>query len=115
MSRRVDEVEYIGLTIAHIFHLYGVALDGDAALALQVHVIEHLSLGDLNGVGALKQTVGQGALAMVDVSDDAEVANLVHGRKDSENRRITQEKVYFFHTKALYAEGKPPQSGLLPL
>ncbi len=52
--------------------------DGDAALALQVHIVKelgfHFPLGD--GPGAFQQPIGQRGLAMVDVGDDAEVANL---------------------------------------
>jgi hypothetical protein len=59
-------------------HGHGAGLDGDAALALQVHVVEdlllELALGD--GAGAHEQPVGQGALAVVDVGDDREVPNL---------------------------------------
>ena len=56
----------------------GRGLDGDAALALQVHVVEdlvlELALGD--GPGAHEQAVGQRALAVVNVGDDREIANL---------------------------------------
>ena len=47
-------------------------------LALQIHVVQHLLLhvavGD--GAGDLQQPVGQGALAVVDMGDDAEIADV---------------------------------------
>jgi hypothetical protein len=53
-----------------------LGLDGDAALALQVHGIEdlggHLALAER--AGKFEQAVGQGGFAVVDVRDDAEVA-----------------------------------------
>ncbi len=55
----------------------GGGFDGDAALAFEVHVIEHLlaelAFGD--GADQLEHTVGKGALAVVDVGDDGEIAD----------------------------------------
>ena len=87
MSRSIDEVQYIGrfavqflfFAIVELIHLNGVALDGDAALLFKVHVIEHLPLCNLDGVGAFQQSVGNGALSMVNVGDDAEVSDMFHG------------------------------------
>ena len=53
VSRRVDQIECVFLSILYIFHLYGVALDGDAALALQIHIVKHLSLSHLYGLCTL--------------------------------------------------------------
>ena len=54
-----------------------LALDGDAALALDVHAVEvlraHRALVD--HAGELQHAVGQRRLAVVDVGDDAEVAD----------------------------------------
>ena len=61
-----------------VVELDGPGLDGDAPLLLQVHVVQQLGLhlpgGD--GVALLDQPVGQGGLAVVDVSNDREVTNL---------------------------------------
>ena len=60
-----------------------MGLDGDAALALQVHGVEHLlhhfALGE--GAGDLEQPVGQRGLAVVDVRNDREIADefAIHG------------------------------------
>ena len=58
-------------------------LDGDAALALQVHGIEHLRLHLARGQrpGQLQQAVGQRGFAVVDVRDDGKIAEKggVHG------------------------------------
>ena len=55
----------------------GVRLDGDAALALQVHVVEnlglHLALGEC--AGQFQKAVGQRGLAVVYVRDDREVSD----------------------------------------
>ena len=52
-------------------------LDGDAALALEVHRVEHLRLhlARLEGAGDLEKAVGQRRLAVVDVRDDREIAD----------------------------------------
>ena len=74
MTRGVYKVECVGLAAVLILHLDGVALDGDTALFFQVHVVEHLTLCNLNGARALKQAVGKGALAVVNMGYDAEIA-----------------------------------------
>ena len=52
-----------------------MGLDGDAALALQVHGVEdllhHFALRER--AGDLEQTVGQRGLAVVDVRNDGEI------------------------------------------
>ena len=82
VPRGVDQIEDVFLTVfALVVHLNGVALDGDAPLSLQIHVIQglllQLTVG--NRPGRLEQTVGQGALSVVDVCDDAKVADVFHG------------------------------------
>jgi hypothetical protein len=59
-----------------------MALDCDATLTLQVHIVEHLCLHVLSGhsVGVLKQSVGQGTLSVVDMGNYAEVSNVFHCR-----------------------------------
>lgn len=60
--------------------LYSVAY---AALALQIHVVEHLRLHILGShrIGIFKQTVGQGRLTMVDVSYNTKVADIFHSKR----------------------------------
>ena len=61
-------------------HPYGLHLDSDTSLALEVHLIEnlvaHLALG--NRPRTLKQAVGQGTLSVVDVGDNAEITYILH-------------------------------------
>ena len=81
MPRRVDEVERIEFSVAGaVLHLDGVALDGDALFALELHVVEHLGLhlALVERVGLFEQAVGKGALSVVDVGYDAEVADVFH-------------------------------------
>ena len=97
MSRGIDKIQGIetplyllrggGLGASHrrswegavvIFHLDSVALDGNAAFLLQIHIIKHLTLGNLNGVGVLQQTVGKSTFTMVYVGNDAEISYMLH-------------------------------------
>ena len=84
MSRSVDEIEHIFLAVELVVHLDCVALDSDAALALEVHVIEHLGLHVLGGygVGIFEKAVGKSALAVVDMRYDAEIADVLHSSKN---------------------------------
>ena len=76
----VDEVEKIGLPVPAVLHLDGVALYSDAFLALKVHIVEHLvfHLAGIDRAGKLQQAVGEGALAVVDVRNYAEIPNILH-------------------------------------
>ena len=53
-------------------------LDGDAALALEIHRVEELRLhlARLERAGDLEEAVGQRRLAVVDVRDDGKVADV---------------------------------------
>ncbi|MCY1407017.1 hypothetical protein D9M71_222990 [compost metagenome] len=79
MAGGVDEVQLVGLAVLRLV-VKGDAmrLDGDAALALQVHGVEdlrfHLAVGQ--AAAHLDEAVGQGRLAMVDVGDDGEIADM---------------------------------------
>jgi hypothetical protein len=80
MARRIDEVELILLAVlALVVQPHCLRLDGDAALALDVHVVEdlrlHLTLRQRARI--LDQTVRNRRLAMVDVRDDREIADIL--------------------------------------
>ena len=77
----VDHVEGVGARDAVVAfdgpgHAHGLGLDGDAALTLDVHAVQVLGahVAGLDDAGGLEHAVGQGGLAVVDVRDDAEVA-----------------------------------------
>jgi len=57
-----------------------MALDSDAALPFEVHVVKHLSLQvfSSDSAGVFEKTVGQSAFAMVDMGDNAEIAYTFH-------------------------------------
>ena len=77
MAGSVDEVELVGLAVVGgVHHADGVGLDGDAALALEVHGVEDLGLHLAHGKrsGELQQAVGQRGFTVVDMRDDRKVA-----------------------------------------
>ena len=77
VPRSVDEVELVGLAVLGlVLHAHGIALDGDAALALDLHGVEHLGreVTLLHRVGELEDAVRDGRLTVVDMRDDREVA-----------------------------------------
>ena len=80
MSWGVYQVEYVVFPFVRVLHLYRVALDGYAAFAFQVHVVQQLVLAFAFGYGAgvFEQTVRQGAFAVVDMGDDTEIAYVLH-------------------------------------
>jgi len=57
-----------------------LGLDGNAALALDLHGVEHLRrhFAIRQSAAALDQAIGQGRFAVIDVGNDGEVANMLH-------------------------------------
>ena len=79
MARRVDQIEHVILPVLGvIINAHRVGLDGDAALALDVHGIQQLffHVPRLDRAGGLDQPVGKGRLAVVDMRDDGKIADL---------------------------------------
>ena len=78
VPRRVDQVEDVGLPVlGRVVQPDGMRLDGDAALALEIHRVEHLRLhlAGLQRAGRLEKAVGQRRLAVIDMGDDGEIAD----------------------------------------
>ena len=100
VAGRVHQIEDIGLSVLGlVVETHRLRLDGDAALALDVHRVEHLldhvALGDRAGL--LDQPVGERRFAVIDVGDDGEIADIVdvmagHGRSDSSARALREER-----------------------
>ena len=55
-----------------------MTFDCDASLALQIHVVEHLTFGYLNRFRVLQQTVGQRRLAMINMGNNAKIPYILH-------------------------------------
>ena len=84
VPRRVDQIQPVLVPVPRVvMQANAFRLDGDAALALQIHGVEHLRghLALREGAGALEQAVGQRGFPVVDVCDDAEIPNVlgIHG------------------------------------
>ena len=78
VSGRVDEIEFIGVPIGEgVVHPDRMGLDGNAAFAFEIHPVEELLLQIADGdrSGQFEQPVGQRGFAVIDVRDDAEVAD----------------------------------------
>jgi hypothetical protein len=90
VPRRVDHVEDRGVARPvplphHPRHAHGLRLDGDAALPLDVHAVEILRthLPWVDHPGHLQHPIRQRRLPVVDMGDDAEVADATGiGRSD---------------------------------
>jgi hypothetical protein len=79
---RVHQVQDIILPVPRlVFEAHGLRLDGDAALLLDVHRVEHLlrHVAERDGPGLLDEAVRKRRLAVIDMRDDREVANVVDG------------------------------------
>jgi hypothetical protein len=55
-----------------------MTLDGNASFFLQIHIIQHLSLCNLDRLGIFQQAVGQGRFTMVNMRDDTEIPYMLH-------------------------------------
>jgi hypothetical protein len=88
VAGRVDQLQLVGLAVGRREEdAHRLCLDRDPALALEVHRVEQLRahLARRDRVRQLEDAVGQRRLAVVDVGDDREVADvlLVHGPERS--------------------------------
>ena len=83
VARGVDHVEDVARAVDVPRHPDGLALDRDAALALDVHPVEVLRphRAVVDDTGDLEHPVGERRLAVVDVGDDAEVADRLRRRR----------------------------------
>ena len=83
MAGRVNQVENIVLpVIGLVVQPDGLRLDGNAALALDIHRVEDLflHLAQVESARKLDQAIGERGLAMVDVSDDGKIADVLQRR-----------------------------------
>ena len=81
MSRGVDEIEFeLFSAFRRIGEADRLALNRDAAFAFQIHRIEELvaelAIGDAKRL--LDDPIGECRFAVVDVGDDAEIADIFH-------------------------------------
>ena len=80
MTRCVDEIELVFLAVAgDVSHPHCVQLDRYPPFTLEIQRIENLRfhLPLLQHPGRLDEAIGQGRFPVVDVCDDAEVANVI--------------------------------------
>ena len=78
VSGRVDQIQHVRLPVfRRVVQTDGMGFDGDSALALEIHRVEHLRLhlACLQGPGRLEKAIGQRRLAVIDVRDDGKIAN----------------------------------------
>ena len=78
VPRRIDQIELIlDAILRDVSEPDRVGFDGDAALALQVHGVEHLRhhLALRERVRRFEKAVGQRRLAVIDVRDDTEISD----------------------------------------
>jgi len=73
VARRVDEIQLVLAAIAGtVTERHALRLDGDAALAFDIHRVEdlraHLALAEATAM--LDEAVGERRFAVVDVGDD---------------------------------------------
>ena len=77
MARRVDQIELVSVSIFRgVVQADAFRFDGDAALALEIHRVEHLlhHLALRKRPGDFEQPVRERGFPMIDVRDDGEIA-----------------------------------------
>jgi hypothetical protein len=85
VARGVDHVELIALAVAGaVVERDALGLDGDTALALQVHGVEHLLLHLAVGESPaqLDEPIGERRFAVIYVRDDGEVTYVPHEARE---------------------------------
>ena len=94
MARGVDHVQRIGFAVFAPGHSHGLTLDGDPAFALDVHPVEVLRthLARIDHSRDLEHPICQGGLTVVNVGNDAEIAQapLSSGRRRNIPKRVSR-------------------------
>ena len=81
MPGRVDQIEIVYLAVERLVAQRSrLRLDGNATLTLQIHGIEHLRFHFAVGQAAtqMNDAVSEGGFAMINVSDDRKIADMLH-------------------------------------
>ncbi len=81
MSRSIDKIQQIIVTVPRrVIQRHALRLDRDAALALEIHRIEHLRrhFPVAQATTDLYEPVGKRGLAMVNMRDNRKVADIFH-------------------------------------
>ena len=79
VPRRIDHVQDVFLAVFFVHHADGVSLDGNAAFAFKVHVVQEL-VGHLvfrDRLGQFDHAVCKCRFTVVNVGDDAEISDIV--------------------------------------
>ncbi len=92
VSGGVDEIQFVFLAIERgVAHPHRLRLDGDALLAFEIHLVEHLlrHVTPRDGAREFQQPIRKGGFAVVDMGDDTKVANvaLIHTYDYPDRRR----------------------------
>ncbi len=96
VTRGVNEIELICFSVLRfVIKLDGVGFDCYSALAFKVHVVKQL-LGHVsfcNGIGQLKEPVGEGGLAVVNVSDNRKISDVFFRRCQNVSPQIYNQYI----------------------
>ena len=115
VARRVDQVQDVLLpVVGRVVQADRVGLDGDAALALEVHGVQDLGLhlAGLERPGVFEEAVGQRGLAVVDVRDDREIPDVLLVQRLGSGRR---RKAGPSLCQRREGTGRKPACGRLPI
>ena len=77
----IDQIQLVSLAIFRlVIERDRIALDRDPTLAFDIHRIKHLlmQLPLLNGSTGLNQSICESGFAVVDMGNDAKIANVLH-------------------------------------
>ena len=80
MTRRIDEIEFVNLTIwRRVIHANGVRFDGNTPLAFEVHAVEHLilHLKFAQRLRLLEQPISQGRFSVINMRDNGKISNIL--------------------------------------
>ena len=122
MAGRVDQIQRVALAVRRgVEEPHRASLDRDAALALEIHVVEELGLhlARRDRARQLQQAIGKRRFAVIDVRDDGEIADAGVGHspragsaRPSSLRPRTEEVNRFAEPFGQSRQRLPPQHPL---
>ena len=82
MARGIDKIQLVGIAIfGRVIKGHTLRLDGNPALALDIHRIEHLRrhFSFVKPTAVLNKAIGKGGLAVINMGNNREIAYVFNG------------------------------------
>ena len=119
VSRSINQVQDIFLTLVSIFHLNRVTLNRNPTFAFQVHIVQQLSLffTSRNRLCRTKKPIGKRTFPVINMGNNAKISNFLHLKMFYFVQETMQFLRSFLYLSTIWAfpKGRAVRCNLFPL